>query len=392
MHSASTLSINLAETEPFSEPVTIDHQMLCDDILLKIFRPHLDASPWHWPILTHVCQRWRKVILRSPLGLQLRLYCTHGTPVLKSLCCWPPFPLVMNYGGCPMLNPPGPEDEDNIIAVLKQSDHVSSISLTLTNLLLGKLSTISEPFSKLEELVLLPPDKLQLTFPSAFRWGSRLRTLHMTRFTILPQLSSAKGLVDLQLLEIPIAEHLPPNMFANVLSGASQLQALSLHFLSFPPHQSYVGLPPPGGHWIVLPSLTSFKYRGISKYLDSFVAIINTPHLRNIDITFFSQPTMDALQLGQFIEQIGMHTSFTEADIQATAHAISISFKNSRPSTCLRLQISCTQLDWQMSSMAQVCDQFSLFLIGVQLLLFGSKDFQSDKGDIDSEQCTVTEK
>ena len=69
-----------------------------------------------------------------------------------------------------MLNPPAPEDDDNIICALKQSDHVSAVSLTLTNALLEKLSTILEPFLELEELVLLSQDKLRLTVPSTFRW------------------------------------------------------------------------------------------------------------------------------------------------------------------------------------------------------------------------------
>jgi hypothetical protein len=287
-----------------------------------------------------------------------------------------------------MLNPPALEDEDNIIAALKQSDRVNSISLTLTNSLLGKLSTISDPFSEIEELVLLSQDKLQLTLPNTFRWGERLHTLHVTRIAIpaLPQLlSSSTALVDLHLHNIPMAGYFSPQVFANALSGASHIQTLSLHFLSFPPRRNYVGLPPPG-HRIVLPALTCFKYRGISKYLDSFVARVDAPRLRDLDITFFSQPTMDALQLGQFIERIGMQTSFAEADIQATANAISISSGNSGTSTRLRLQISCEQLDWQVSSMAQICDQFSPFLIGVKHLLFDSNNFPSEEGDVDGEK------
>lgn len=132
LHSASPLS-KLSKTGPFSEPVTID-EMLCNDTLLDIFRQYLDATPRLWPILTHVCRRWQRVVLRSCLSLRLRLYCTHGTPVLKNLDCWPPVPLVINYGGSPMLNLPTPEDEDNIIAALKQSDRVNSIGLTLHKL------------------------------------------------------------------------------------------------------------------------------------------------------------------------------------------------------------------------------------------------------------------
>ena len=204
-----------------------------------------------------------------------------------------------------MLDPPALEDEDNIMAAFKQSGRVRTISLTLTNTLLGKLSTISEPFSELEELVLLSQDKL--TLPSAFRWGERIGTLHVTGIAIptLPQLlSSSTDLVDLQLHEIPMAGYFSPQAFANALSGASHLRSLSLHFLSLPPRRTYAGLPLLC-HRSVLPGLTSFKYRGTSKYLDNFMARIDTPHIGDIDITFFSQPTIDTSQLGQFIERIG---------------------------------------------------------------------------------------
>ena len=380
MRGASTLRTNVSETGNFSEPATINHEMLGDDILLNMFRQYLDATPRLWPILAHICRRWRQVILSSPRGLQLRLYCTYGTPVLMNLACWPPVPLVINYGGSPLLNLPTPEDEDNIIAALKQSDHVTSISLTLTNSLLEKLSSISEPLLELEELVLLSQDKSRLTLPSTFRWGERVRTLQVTGTAIpaLPQLlSSSTDLVDLRLREIPMAGYFSPQAFANALSGASQLRSLSLHFLSFPPRRTFVHLPQPGGHHIVLPALTSFKYRGISKYLDDFVARIDAPLLGDIDITLFSQPTIDASQLGQFIERIGMKTALSEVDIQASVHAISISFKSSGISTPFRLQISCTQLEWQLSSMAQICTQFSSFVFGVQHLVFNTNDWSN---------------
>ena len=363
--------------------------MLPDDILLIIFRHHLDATPQRWSILTHICRRWQQVIMKSPLGLRLRLYCTYGTPVLKTLDCWPPLPLVINYGGSPMLSPPDPEDEDNIIAAFEQSDRVKSISLTLTNSLLEKLSTISEPFAELERLVLLSQDKMRLTLPGAFGWGECVRTLHVTGIAIptLPRLlSSSTDLVDLQLHEIPMAGYLSPQEFANALSGASHLRSLSLHFLSFPPRRNYVGLPPAPFLRVVLPALTCFKYRGIGRYLDNFVARIDAPRLQDIDITFFNQPTIEASQLGQFIERIGLKTALTEAGIQASARAISISFKI--PSTCtrLRLQIPSKQLDWQLSSMAQVCDQLSPLAFGVLQLVFDTNGWSSGQDDVHGEQ------
>src|ERR1700761_5634969 len=124
--------------------------MLSDDILLNIFRQYLDSSPRFWPTLASVCKRWRQIVLSSPLGLNLRLYCTYGTPVLKALACWPALPIVVWCGGVPNLDRPAPEDDDNIITALKQSGRVSSISLTVTSTLVDKLSAVSEPFAELE--------------------------------------------------------------------------------------------------------------------------------------------------------------------------------------------------------------------------------------------------
>ena len=75
---------------------------------------------------------------------------------MKTLCCWPSLPIIIQYGGSPNLDPPAPEDDDNIIAALEQSGRVSSIGLTVTSSLLGKLSAISEPLSELEELLFYP--------------------------------------------------------------------------------------------------------------------------------------------------------------------------------------------------------------------------------------------
>ena len=336
-----------------------------------------------------MCQRWRQIIFSSPLGLNLRLYCTYGTPVSKSLDCWPALPIVVQYGGVPNLDPPAPQDDDNIIAALKQSGRVRSISLTVTRSLLEKLSAISEPFSELEEMTLLSHDSIQLTLPSTFRWDPRLRTLHSTRITFPsfpPLLSPCQYLVDLQLHEILSAGYFSPEEFANALSGMTQLRTVSLHLLSFPRRRSFLSLPPPPGERILLPVLTRLKYRGISRYLDSLAARIDAPRLEDIDITFFSQPTMDASQLGRFIERVGLQAPLSRADVEISTHAISISLANASTSLPLRLQISCKQLDWQLSCMAQVCDQFSLFLFRVENLRINAIESSSGDDGVDDEQ------
>ena len=367
--------------------VTIE--TLSEDMLLNVFRHLLAATPNIWPILARVCRRWRQIILASPLGLNLRLDCTHGTPVLKLLDCWPVLPINLKYGGVPNLDPPAPEDDDNIIAALKQSGRVSYIGVTITSSLLDKLAAISEPLSELEELVLLSQDNVQRTLPSTFLWGPRLRTLHSTRIafpSLPPLLLPCQDLVDLQLHEIPNSGYFTPEEFASALSGTPQLRSLTLHLLSFPRRRSYLGSPPPPGERIVLAALTHLKYRGTSKYLDVFVARIEAPRLGDIEITLFSQPTIDALQLSRFIQRTEIHTSFSHATVETSAHAISVSFTNSDGFTPLRLQISCKQLDWQLSCMAQICDQISPFLFHVGDLRINTAQLPDEQVDVDGEQ------
>ena len=149
------------------------------------------------------------------------------------------------------------------MAALEHTDRVRSISFTVSNSLLKKLGTISKPFLELEDLVLLSNDNSQLTLPSAFWWGHRLRTLHSNRiaFASLPQLLlPSQNLVNIQLDEIPSAGYFPPEAFANALRGVTQLQTLSLHFLSYPPRRNFLSLTPSSGDRVVLPLLTRFKY------------------------------------------------------------------------------------------------------------------------------------
>ena len=81
----------------FSLKVTIGG--LSEEVLLIIFCYYLDTSPRLWPRLAHICRRWRRVVFVFQRTLRLRLFCTYGTPVVKSLDCWPTLPIVVWYGG-----------------------------------------------------------------------------------------------------------------------------------------------------------------------------------------------------------------------------------------------------------------------------------------------------
>ena len=346
-----------------------------DEVLLKIFRYYLDAFPRFWPRLVHVCRKWRQIVFASQRALHLRLFCTHRTPVLKTLDCWPALPIVLHYGGAPALDPPTPNDEDNIMAAMKHPDRVSSISLTVTSSLLEKLSATERLFSELEELVLLSQGSVRLTLPNAFRWGVCLRTLHLTGAAIpaLPELlSPSKGLIDLQIHKIPDVGYFSPEAFVNALSGMTQLRTLSLHFLSFPPHLHTLGSPPRSWERVVLPALACLEYRGISEYMDRLVARIDAPRLGGIDITFFGQSKMDTSQLCRFINRIEMQKSHSRAEILSSERAISISFTHPESPTRLKLQMSCKTLARQLSYMAKICSRLSAFILGVEHLHISS--------------------
>jgi hypothetical protein len=364
---------------------------LFGEVLLIIFLHCLENSPQFWHTLVHVCQNWRLVVFASPRALQLRLRCKHGTPVLKTLGCWPALPIVLQYGGSPTLDPPSPDDENNVLAALKQSDRVNSISLTMTKSLLEKFSSIEfeQPFSDLQHFVLLSQNPIGLALPSAFRWGSRLRRLHSTGMVLpaLPQLlSPSLALVDLQLHEVPSAGYFSPEEFVSALSGITHLQSLSLHFLSPASRPTHIGLSPSLGERVFLPALTYFKFRGASEYLNSLVTRINTPDLVHVEVNFFNQLIFHLSQLGQFIDHIDIQKSHRRADIVFSGRTVSIAFTQPGAHARLKLQISCEPLDWQLSSISQMCDHFFPFLSSIQDLRVDTAERSSGKGDVDVDQ------
>ncbi|KAH9034426.1 hypothetical protein EDB84DRAFT_65405 [Lactarius hengduanensis] len=355
-----------------SQQATIEN--LSDEVLLNIFRCYLDASPRFWLPLVHICCKWRRIVFASQQALRLRLFCTHGTSVLwlKALDCWSALPIVVQYGGSLALDPPAPEDEDNIMVTLKQPDRVNSISLTVTSSLLEKLPAIEKPFSQLEDLVLLSQDNVRQTLPRTFRWGPRLRCLHSTRvaFPAFPHLLySSRNLVDLQLHEVINPRHFSPEGLADALSGTPQLRSLSLHLLTTANHiRLDLAPPPPPEERTVLPVLNCLNFRGIAEYLEGLVARIDAPRLGDIEITLFNGFIFGPSELSKFIDRIEMQKSPLRAEILSSERAISISVTQSEASTRLELQVSCKPLARQLSYLAEICDGLSAFLLGVEHL------------------------
>ena len=355
--------------------ISID--VLPDDILLAIFDLYVDRNPFRrlvraemkkeievWQSLVHVCRRWRTVVFGSSRHLKLQLVCTAKTPAKDSLDVWPPLPLVIRShdhyrtdGDFPI------EGVDNIIAVLERSDRVHQINLmnVPSSYLENVLAAIQEPFPELTHLGLGSYDKTGPVISDSLLGGSapRLQFLWLEGilFPGLPKLLlSANHLVDLQLRSIPHSGYILPEAMVTTLSILTCLESLTLVFQSPQsyPDQESRRLPPMTRS--VLPVLTNFTFKGISDYIEYLVARIDTPRLNRLYITFFNQILFDTPQFIRFISRTPKlkaleraHVSFRDDTAMVNLSSLTSIHRE------LVMKIPCIDLDWQVSSLEQIC-------------------------------------
>lgn len=344
---------------------------LPDEVLLEMFRFYVDGEDVEtWLTLVHVCRRWRSVVFASPHRLNLRLLFKGETPVMEMLTIWPEFPIVISPSPTFWkLETPQVEIADNVIAALDHRDRVCHITFT----------AISFPSSKLERLVAMMQypfpelthlhlqfwfaDGTAAVIPDSFLGGSapHLRTLLLTDivFPALPKLLLSTGnLVKLSLLYIPNAGYISPEVMATALSSLARLETFDLGFLSprsRPPRESRR---PPRIAPAVLPALTRFSFRGVSEYVEDFVSRIDTPQLNFVYITFFNQLIFYISQLPHFANRVRKFEVLDQADVtfwDKSAEVVLSMKTGTVRHRRLVLKIPCTEADWQLSSLAQVC-------------------------------------
>jgi hypothetical protein len=337
---------------------SIPINILPDDVLLEIFNFCVDDQ-WakEWQSLVHVCRRWRSVVFGSRNRLKLRLVCTAETPVRDTLDVWPPFPLLIRDSPFPK------EGLDNIIAVFEHIDRVRVIeSIKLTGIPgshLEKLSAAMQvPFPELTYLELKSYGEVVL--PDSFLGGStpRLQSLHLycIPFPGLPKLLlSATHLVDLNVSRIPHSGYISPEVMGTVLLTLTCLDSLRLEFQSPRSLPDRATRPPPPTR-SVLSIFRYLQFKGDSEYLDDLLAHIDAPRLNKLYINFFNQIAFDTSQLIQFICRTPKLKALERARIifggrAATLKLSSLAFNFD----FLRVAISCRELDWQVSSLEQVC-------------------------------------
>ena len=353
--------------------VTID--MLPDVALLEIFDSYVNQAredpDWPptqiqaWHTLVHVCRTWRTIVLGSPRRLDLQLFCTDKTPVKERLAIWPPLPIVIVKNG-------QPTQMDNAIAALEHNDRVCRIDLgdVINPEMEEFLAAMQQPFPALTDLAIWLLDWVEdelledgtppviPVIPESFLGGSapRLQYLHLERipFPGLPKLLlSATSLVCLRILDIPHSGYISPEAMVRCLSTLTRLKTLSLGFkspLSRPVRES---LPPHPSTRSTFPTLTYLDFEGVNEYLEDLVARIEAPLLDNLHIRLFHQLIFDTPQLAQFFARTPNVQLPVEAYIAFSNRYIEITSRRTYPKK-IELRISCSQSDWQLSSLAQV--------------------------------------
>ena len=334
---------------------------LPDVVLLEIFYFYLDRGRGQavlmWPTLVHVCQKWRYIVFGSPLRLHLQLFCSSETPVRETLDVWPPLPIILKCYDPPM------SDVDNVLAALEHHDRLCQVSLFgVSSPQLEIFSGVmKEPFPALTHLWLNSNDALVHVIPDSFLGGfaPRLRLLFLKRipFPGLPKLLlSASDLVQLELHNIPHSGYILPETIATCISTSTGLQKLTLKFespRSRPVRESRRPLPQTRS---VLPALIDFSFTGVCEYLEDLVARIDTPLLTYMSITFFHQLILHTPKLTQFINRTPTLklNDQTQARVTFSGSGVSCVLPRTR-SKGLLLGMSCSQSDWQLSSLSQAC-------------------------------------
>ena len=342
---------------------------LPDDVLLAVFDHYVnnDAQAQGpiergnaWQSLVHVCRRWRSIVFRSPRHLNLQLVCSAGTPARDMLHVWPALPLIIWYYGGYRTG-----SVDNTVAVLECRDRACQIELLgiQSSDLEIFLAAMQQPFPELTQM-LLHCDSAGETVPvvpDSFLGGSTPRledlVLNGIPFPGLPKLLlSATHLARLSLYRIPHSGYISPEEMATALSTLTSVEYLTLEFRSPRSCPDQASRRPPPLTRSVLPILEYFTFKGVSEYLEDLVACIDAPRLSELETTFFNDIVFDTPRFIQFITRTPTSRALEKAHITFQNRDAILDFSSQTSGNGkVWVKILCRGLDWQLSSVEQVC-------------------------------------
>ena len=288
----------------------------------------------------------------------MHIHCTNGTPIVDTLDHIPPLPLLVDYRYTSRWTG---QDALGICHALWSHDRVRYLYLQLQPSILHKcLVLMVEHFPILEDLTLLSPvdSSPALTLSKAFM-APNLRHLVLSGVRLskrLRLLTSTTFLVTLTLWDIQASSYFRPRLIVARLSSLPQLEELHIGFsIPIPRPSTERELLGEQGTPVTLPNLNTLEFQGVSVYLESFIAQIRAPVLKQLNITLLNQIAFTLQHLSHFINITEglkipvVRVTFWNDEICVTT---SISGASDGP---LFIQVKCWPWDWQIDCAAQIC-------------------------------------
>jgi len=270
-----------------------------------VLAPKWNRERW-WYKLTHVCRRWRHLILGSPSHLGLCLLCTPGTPVADMLAHSPPFPIIIDHFYTGFDDRMTANDVEGIILALEHRDRVRRIRFRTPFPMTEKvIAPIDGKFPMLEFLCIAPMHDTDFLFPKTFQAPQLHHLILVNLMSPIgsPLLSASMGLVALSLVNIPPSTHLQPDQFLRRVSLMPQLEIL---WIGFDPESCNHPVDVDLTHMddtihITLPNLRFFQFCGFNTYSEALLSRIVAPHLEAVKITFWEEWRFSVPCLLQFM-------------------------------------------------------------------------------------------
>jgi hypothetical protein len=367
-----------------------------DDDDFKMERQYWVSERW-WHPLTHVCQRWRNLIIGSASYLRLSLLCTKGTPVVDMLAHSPPLPLVIEF--TEIFLDISVEDEEGVIFALTQRNRVRSVRLYMPIAYLAKfIVAIEKEYPILECLIIWSwneDDTTFLMFPETFH-APHLHHLALRGLTLpigSQLLTAATRLVTLRLIMSSPSTYFHPNTLLQWLSFMPQLETLNISPLFRPNGDGERQLTqPPVMTPVTLPNLRHVLYHGhISTYLDTLVHYI-TPFPEKLELYFFvdfsNQNTFSVPHLVRFMKT-AWNLKFESAKFEFSNWKASVVvYPRGEAEMCaLTVTAESYEFDWLVSYVAQVSNSFGQIFSAVERLTLEyvdvSRDWSSNELDLE---------
>jgi hypothetical protein len=377
----------------FCRPVMIDE---VESSVTRILRGGIwDREHW-WYKLTHVCRRWRCLVLASASHLNLSLLCRRGLPVADILTCSPPLPLIIDHIHDNIYDSISAEDKAGIMLALQHRDRVRRIRLKMPLSILQELVLAMDgEFPMLEYLYITPSECNSWFILLDTFQAPRLRHLILTDFA-LPITSplietNSTGLVTLWLQHFPQSAYLHPNDLLQQISLMPQLETLGISFHSTVPNRDLERqlMHRPVTTRITLPNLRWLELQAASTYVDALLPRMVTPMLERLETLFFFQLNVSIPHLPEFIaaaENLRLVKALFEfSDRRLDFYVYP---RDDAPMYSFHTGITCRHTDWQVSFAAQIFRTLKTSFSTVELitLAFLSYPESPDANEIDLTQ------